>query len=132
VALPQLWQLLALLAVHWVGDFVLQSHWMSVNKSRRIDALAMHVATYTGTLLLGSALILGVRPMTPFLLYVGANGFLHFVTDFVTSRITSRLWQQKREHDFFVVVGFDQLIHQVTLAATLWYIFNWSASSTGG
>jgi hypothetical protein len=41
----------------------------------------------------------------------------------VTSRITSRLWQEEREHDFFVVVGFDQLIHQVTLAATLWFIF---------
>jgi Protein of unknown function (DUF3307) len=122
MVLPQ-WQFVALLAVHWLADFVLQSGWMSVNKSKRIDALALHVATYTGALLVGSGLILGVRQIVPLLVFVGVNGFLHLATDFVTSRITSRLWQQQREHDFFVVVGFDQLIHQVTLAATLWFIF---------
>jgi hypothetical protein len=123
MALPQLWQLVGLLAVHWLADFVLQSHWMSVNKSKRIDALATHVAVYTGTLLVGAGLIFGVRQTVPLLLFVGVNGLLHFATDFVTSRITSRLWQLKREHDFFVVVGLDQLIHQATLAATLWFIF---------
>lgn len=123
MALPQLAQLVALLAVHWVADFVLQSRWMAINKGKRIDALAIHVASYTLALLLGSALIFGVRPIAPLLLFVGANGLLHLGTDFVTSRITSKLWQQEREHDFFVVVGFDQLIHQVTLAATLWFIF---------
>jgi Protein of unknown function (DUF3307) len=122
MVLPQ-WQFVALLAVHWFADFVLQSHWMAVNKSKRIDALALHVATYTGALLVGSGLILGVRQIAQLLLFVGVNGFLHFATDFVTSRITSRLWQQQREHDFFVAVGLDQLIHQVTLAATLSFIF---------
>jgi hypothetical protein len=122
MVLPQ-WQFVALLAVHWFADFVLQSGWMSVNKSKRIDALVLHVATYTGALLVGSGVILGVRQIVPLLVFVGVNGFLHLATDFVTSRITSRLWQQQREHDFFVVVGFDQLIHQVTLAATLWFIF---------
>jgi len=119
---PSQWQFVALLFVHWVGDFVLQSHWMSVNKSKRVDALLLHAATYTGVLLVGAGLILGIRQIESLLLFVGANGFLHLATDFVTSRITSRLWQQKREHDFFVVVGLDQLIHQVTLAITLWYI----------
>lgn len=123
MALPQFWQFVALLAFHWLADFVLQSRWMSVNKSKRIDALAIHVAIYTSILLVGSGLTFGVRQIAPLLLFVGVNGLLHFATDFVTSRITSRLWQQQREHDFFVVVGFDQLIHQVTLAATMWFIF---------
>src|SRR5215468_9749457 len=120
---PSQWQFVALLFVHWVGDFVLQSHWMSVNKSKRVDALLLHAATYTGVLLVGTGLILGVHKIASLLLFVGVNGLLHLATDFVTSRITSGLWQQKREHDFFVLVGLDQLIHQVTLATTLWFIF---------
>ena|SRR5215467_3687201 len=114
--------LIALLAVHWLADFVLQSHWMSVNKSKRLDALALHVITYTATLSVGSALIFGVQDLGLLLVFIGVNGILHFATDYVTSRITSRLWQQQREHLFFVVVGFDQLIHQVTLIATQWVI----------
>jgi shikimate 5-dehydrogenase len=77
----------------------------------------------TGALLVGSGLIFGVRQIAQLLLFVSVNGFPRFATDCVTSRITSRLWQQQREHGFFVVVGLDQLIHQVTLAATLWFIF---------
>jgi hypothetical protein len=123
IELPQLWQFVALLSFHWIADFVLQSQWMSLNKSKRIDALAIHVAIYTAVLLVGSALIFGVRHIAPLLLFVGVNGSLHFATDFVTSRVTSLLWQQQREHDFFVMIGFDQLIHQVTLAATMWVIF---------
>jgi len=121
--LPPPWQFVALLAVHWLGDFVFQSHWMSVNKSKRLDALSLHAVTYTVTLLVGSGLVLGVRQIELLVLFVGANGILHFATDFVTSRITSHLWCQRREHDFFVMVGLDQLVHQVTLATTLWFIF---------
>jgi hypothetical protein len=120
---PPPWQFVALLAVHWLADFVLQSNWMSVNKSKRLDALSLHAVTYTGALLVGSGLVLGLRQIELLVLFVGANGFLHFATDFVTSRITSRLWCQQREHDFFVMVGLDQLVHQVTLATTLWLIF---------
>jgi hypothetical protein len=96
---------------------------MSVNKSKRLDALAIHVATYTTTLLLGSGLLFGVDKLGRLALFVGVNGGLHFATDFVTSKITSRLWDQQREHLFFVMLGFDQLVHQVTLVATVWLIF---------
>src|SRR5262249_17843631 len=123
MGLPQPLLLICLLAVHWLGDFVLQSHWMSVNKSKRLDALAIHVATYTPTLLFRSALLFGVHGIGPLALFVGVNGTLHFATDFVTSQITSRLWHQQREHLFFVALGFDQLLHQVTLIATVWLIF---------
>src|SRR5262249_16434478 len=123
MGLPQPLLLICLLAVHWLGDFVLQSHWMSVNKSKRLDALAIHVATYTTTLMVGSALLFGLQEIGPLALFVGVNGTLHFATDFVTSQLTSRLWQQQRERLFFGMVGFDQLIHQVTLVTTVWLIF---------
>lgn len=114
---PMLWGFVTLLAVHWLADFVLQSHWMSVNKSKRLDALALHVAIYTGTLFFACLMLFGQTRAT--LIFVLVNGALHFATDFVTSRITSHLWAKQRVHDFFVVVGIDQLIHQVTLATTM-------------
>jgi hypothetical protein len=50
IALPPFWQLVALLATHWVGDFVLQTNFQASNKSKSLDALSLHVATYTVTL----------------------------------------------------------------------------------
>lgn len=113
-------QFVALLVVHWIADFVLQSHWMASNKSKSMEALWTHVAFYTGALLVGSALIFGLRWGLG--VFAVVNGALHFSTDYYTSRLSSRLWAQQRWHDFFVVIGFDQLLHQITLAATMWLI----------
>jgi hypothetical protein len=96
---------LLLLAVHFVADFVLQSHWMADNKSKRWDALGLHALTYTSYLALCT---LDWR-------YVVINGVLHYWTDAITSRINKRLWDAKQVHYFFVSVGFDQLIHTTTL-----------------
>lgn len=117
-----LWQFLALLAVHWLGDFVLQTHWQAQNKSKNWEALTHHVLTYSAVLVVGTLCIF-VSPSNglPITLFVLCNGLLHFATDAITSRMTSRLYAQQRWHDFFVVVGFDQLIHQATLAATMAY-----------
>jgi hypothetical protein len=41
------------------------------------------------------------------------------VTDYCTSRVSSRLYATQDWHRFFIVVGFDQVIHQVSLAATM-------------
>ncbi len=125
--MTQLWSFVGLLAIHWVGDFFLQSHWMSLNKSKRNDVLAMHVGVYTATLFAGSGLIFVLLGGFRYYSYeVPAfaliNGILHFGTDYVTSRITSYLWRKERIHDFFVMIGVDQFIHQVTLAVTMWWI----------
>ena len=72
--------LLVLLSVHFVSDFLMQSDWMAQYKSTRWDALTAHVAVYTA----------------PFFFFGWQFALitfaLHFVTDAVTSRITSRLW----------------------------------------
>ncbi len=119
-----LWHFVAVLAVHWAGDFLAQSHWMSVNKSKRWDALLLHVAVYTIILYIGSIIVFWGSNKVPelVLLFVVVNGFLHFWTDLVSSQVTALLWEKKRVHDFFVVVGFDQLVHQATLAATGWWL----------
>lgn len=114
-----IYQFLALLATHWVADFVCQTHWQATNKSKDNYALAQHVMYYAGVLLLSSNFIFPKTPFVIVVLYVAFNAILHFATDYITSRITSKLWAANRTHDFFVVVGLDQLIHQTTLALTM-------------
>lgn len=117
------WQFTMLLSIHWVADFVLQTHWQAQNKSKRLDALAYHVGTYTGVLLFGTSIaVLGFRLDWAVIAFAAANGALHFVTDYFTSRWSSALYAKQDWHNFFVVIGFDQLIHQITLAATLWLL----------
>jgi hypothetical protein len=117
IALPPFWQFVALLATHWVGDFVLQTNFQASNKSKRLDALSLHVATYTLTLFISAIVLLGV---TAAVIFAAINGALHFATDYITSRASSKLWEKQSWHRFFVMIGFDQLIHQATLASTLW------------
>lgn len=134
-----LWQFLVLLIVHWLADFVLQTHWQASNKSKRNDALAAHVLMYTAILGIATAVIFPANWHAA--LFVAVNGVLHFATDWCTSRITSKLFMKQFQnldvhgaeywifrpnftlHNFFIVVGVDQLIHQLTLAGTMTLFF---------
>jgi len=111
-----LWQFVVLLAAHWLADFFLQTHWQASNKSKRMDALARHVGTYTMVLLVVAIFLFGFELGVAF---AALNGVLHFGTDYFTSRWSSKLYAKQDWHNFFVVIGFDQLIHQTTLATTL-------------
>lgn len=107
-----------LLAVHWWADFAQQTDEMATGKATSNRWLTIHVAIYTAWLMVG---VLGVSFLTtPLrgLVFVLLNGALHWGTDYVTSRWTSRLWKEGRRHDFFVAIGADQLVHTVTLILT--------------
>lgn len=114
---------LSLLALHFIGDFLLQTDWMALNKSKQWDVLAIHAAVYSVCFFWFGSLFVLMTFVT------------HFITDAITSRITSRLWfvhevpngfydydAGNKRHWFFVMIGFDQLIHFVTLAATYSWI----------
>lgn len=105
--------ILVLLTVHFVADFLLQSHWMASNKSRRMDALLLHTVTYGACFV-----IFGVW-------FAVMNFALHTLVDFVTSRITSQLWAKQQWHWFFAVVGADQLIHFFCLILTYGWFVGW-------
>ncbi len=110
--------LLILLSIHFVADFVLQSHWMATNKSTSNRALSAHVGVYGLTFLIALIAMPWLVSVAAILIFVIVTMLLHFATDWVTSRMTSALWKRQEVHWFFVVVGIDQLIHAYCLALT--------------
>ena len=118
--------IMTVIAMHWVADFVLQTDWQAKNKSKNNFALLFHVTTYTicifvcGIFFLANQLTL--ENIKIWELWALANGIIHFAVDYVTSRINTYLWNKGRVHDFFVMVGFDQVIHYACLFGSLTYM----------
>ena len=106
---------LSILIIHWVADFVLQSDWMAINKSKNNLALLAHVFTYCNTWGIVGLFFFGFIPVALFYVY---NFILHFITDYCTSRLNAYLWEKEMRHWFFVAIGFDQVIHYTCLFLT--------------
>ena len=117
-----LYLIFSLIGLHFVADFLMQSSWMAINKSKNNNALIAHVYAYTMTLGVG-AILLSLGNFYNFILpWMIINGILHFITDYVTSRITSRLLKSNSFRWFFVVIGIDQCIHYACLFSTFMLI----------
>ena len=121
--------------IHWVADFVFQTHWQATNKSTNNKALLQHVGTYT---LIWFVVFFGwivysnhILEMdasahghgTEILLFFPITFVAHFITDYFTSRLNSYLWKKGDIHNFFVSVGFDQVLHYVQLFLTINWLF---------
>lgn len=141
--------LTALIVGHFLGDFILQSNWMALNKSKSFIALAAHVAAYS--LGLGAVMFLCFWAWAAFpewqyrnlWRFIVVNGVLHFLIDAATSTLTSALWFVKpgwgavdgeerepilvfdssKRHWFFVAIGFDQTLHYLLLVWLTFYYF---------
>lgn len=111
------WILIIIAFVHLIADFFCQTDNMALNKSKSIKWLSIHVLTYT--------LVLSVLGWK----YAVVNGAIHWVTDFFTSKLTSKLHKQGKIGMFFNVIGVDQYLHFVALALTARYLtlFWWNS-----
>lgn len=107
---------------HWFSDFVCQTDYWARNKSKSGAVLATHVAAYSMIMFVAVALT-GLGLGTAFL-FASISFFFHFWTDFVTSRITSKLAAKEDWHNFFVVIGIDQFLHFTQLFITYYLLTN--------
>jgi hypothetical protein len=82
--------LVYLFFLHWVGDFVFQSSWMAINKSKDFLALLTHVTIYSCILALGVAL--SFQYPNGLQWFFLANFVAHLATDLVTSKFTGSFW----------------------------------------
>ena len=121
--------IIAILAIHWLADFVLQTDWQAKNKSKNNEALLDHTCVYSwvwffivfGFTLVNYHTIIGAILAGG--MFTCITFFCHTITDYFTSRLNSRLWEKKKIHWFFVSVGFDQLLHYIQLLLTYKLIF---------
>lgn len=104
---------------HYIADFIFQSRMMGENKSSNFGWLLKHLVVYT--------IIIGLLayPLFPSMLAFGVwiviNFYLHLITDFITSKISTYYYLKKNMYGFWNTIGIDQLIHIVTL----YYTFIW-------
>jgi hypothetical protein len=114
------------LFVHWIADFVLQNEKMALNKSTSNYWLGMHVGVYTLATILSWFILFSIVGLhVTFLQYVEAAVaifVLHFVTDYITSRITGKYYKAKKNHEFFTTIGFDQWLHSFQIFSVFNYI----------
>lgn len=100
------YDILILVWLHFIADFILQSDKVAKNKSKSNKTLAFHCSIYAMPLLWFGPL------------FASINGVLHFLTDWITSRWCSKLYYKGERHWFFVVIGFDQALHLTALILT--------------
>jgi hypothetical protein len=125
-----LYEIFSIIFIHWIADFIFQTHWQATNKSKDDLALLSHTSTYS---------LCWVIPIFILFTKFGHNGdvyyrfnisfffcvitlVLHTITDYFTSRLNSKLWAKGDVHNFFVSVGFDQCLHYVQLFLTYYLL----------
>ena len=101
--------MIIILYAHFLADFVFQTRYMAENKSKSIKVLSLHILEYF------SIMLIALYFFDVSILFIAWNSIAHFVVDYFTSKLTSKLWAEKRVHDFFVVIGFDQFLHVALL-----------------
>ena len=92
--------------VHWFADWFAQPRFIANNKGKSIKYLGLHVVIYTLFMM-----IFGWK-------FAAVNGAIHFVVDYISSKITSDCYKKERWWGFFTTIGFDSYIHQITLLVT--------------
>ena len=141
-----------ILIIHFIADFVLQTDKQAKGKSKNWSDLLSHTYTYSCIWLIPVMILFPNGWSTSHYvlasLTFGTITFVcHTITDYFTSRLNSKLWSQatfwqnsfnkekygedycskmsgKYTHNFFVSVGFDQLLHYTQLLLTYWFLTN--------
>lgn len=114
----QIIDILIILGGHYIADFLFQTRNTGVNKSTDNWILTEHIGTY-------------MLVMIPFMFIVGLplefvwiNGAAHWITDYITSRLTSHFYKSNNMTAFWHTIGLDQLLHTGTLLVTANYMLS--------
>lgn len=117
-------EIFSVIVIHWFADFVLQTDKQAKGKNKNWDDLLSHTFMYSLTFMVLISVLFIYSDINRwnivwfFLITFAA----HTVTDYFTSRLNSKLWAEGKVHNFFVSVGFDQVLHYVQLFTTYYLL----------
>lgn len=126
---------LIILFIHFVSDFIFQDEKWATTKSVSIISLLKHTLTYSLIwLTIGSLysvylsiykdIQVGELVFKMTLYFTLITFVAHTITDYFTSKVTKRLYEQKKfgssipNLGFFTVIGGDQILHYIQLFLT--------------
>lgn len=113
-----------LVIVHFLADFGLQTNDQAVNKSTSNKYLLYHVGVYSLAWFVAMWGFTGMWDMA--FCFAAITFAMHYLTDFITSRISKKFFATNDYHNGFVTVGFDQVLHYLQLIIT----YSWLISYT--
>lgn len=113
-----IWVLMVILIVHWFGDFVLQTDEQAKGKSNSWKFLLFHTVVYSTCFWIASIVYIAVTGNYNMGWLAPITFIFHTFTDYYTSRVNAQLYSEGKTHQFFVSVGFDQLLHFAQLIIT--------------
>ena len=121
---------------HWLSDFVLQKNKQKPSKDKSLKTkvkktlknLVPHTIHYS-LILTGLIFILDLFNVfgaqswwnTPLLFII--IFITHYITDFIITMVNSEYLKKNKRHEYFVMIGLDQLIHYMTLFITIHYLY---------
>lgn len=109
-----------IILVHYLADFGLQTHAQAIGKGEGKKFINLplfyHAGIYSLVWTIATIPILDYN--LRFLVFGMITFICHYLTDWVTSRISKPLFQKGDFHNGFVVVGFDQVLHYLQLYFT--------------
>ncbi len=128
-------EIFTIIIVHFIADFIFQDEKWAVGKSTSFILLTYHTFTYSVLwyfpilflLKYNSNIELHILPYIP-VIFALITFICHTITDFITSKITSKLYKQGKfgsaipNFGFFTVIGFDQCLHMLQLFLTYHYL----------
>ncbi len=124
-------EIIVILLVHWVADFIFQTDYQAKNKSKSFKALTDHTKTYSFIWFVFGVIItnpfytiLGVENWYKVWIFVFITFVVHTITDYFTSKLNSKLWASGQTHNFFASIGFDQITHYIQLFLTYGFLKN--------
>lgn len=114
--------IVGLLVFHYIGDHLLQTGKMGLEKHKDNIILIYHVAIYTVVMTLFANYIFWDFPSDRIVTFFLVTFISHFITDYITSRINHQLYERKETKKLLNMIYLDQNLHYFQLIITYYFL----------